>query len=485
MLFNRSLTSFSNYVLDKYGKKIVGNKYIKRFLIKKALKASENNYLNNINTQRFPVGVCSDRYEISKALIYTLDRLLEKPTLSDATVQKIVNNLIKEVLIKKGDKKKRIAFEEVHKRKPPLLLVISPTMTCNLQCKNCYADSGSTSEKLDWEVFDQILTQVKEQFGLKFIVISGGEPFTYKDQGKDLLDMIEKHDDLFFMAYTNGLLIDDEKAERLAKLGNFTPAISLEGWRDRTDTRRGEGVFDKILETFERLRKYGIPFGISLTATKDNYEEMLSDEFIDFLFFSEEASYGWIFHYMPIGRSFTLDLMPTPEQRLWMWKRTWDLIKNRNIFLCDFWNHGTLVNGCIAGGRYNGGGYLYIDWNGMVMPCVFVPYSPVNVNDVFAQGKTMTDIWQESFFMHIREWQEDYKNGKDRHGNWLAPCIIRDHHDDFRKIVALTEPDPENNPAKEALLDNDYIEGMVRYGKKYQELSGRIWEDQYINAKEK
>ncbi len=50
--------------------------------------------------------------------------------------------------------------------------------------------------------------------------------------------------------------------------------------------------------------------------------------------------------------------------------------------------------------------------------------------------------------------------------------------------MALTEPDPENIPAKEAFLDNDYIEGMVRYGKKYQELSGRIWEDQYINAKE-
>jgi MoaA/NifB/PqqE/SkfB family radical SAM enzyme len=85
--------------------------------------------------------------------------------------------------------------------------------------------------------------------------------------------------------------------------------------REKTDDRRGEGVFDGIIQSMARLRKYGVPFGISLTATKYNAEELFSDEFMDYLFFEQGAAYGWVFHYMPIGRSYTLDLMPTIQQR--------------------------------------------------------------------------------------------------------------------------------------------------------------------------
>jgi len=87
---------------------------------------------------------------------------------------------------------------------------------------------------------------------------------------------------------------------------------------------------------------------------------------------------------MPIGRGFTLDLLPSPEQRVWMWQRTWQVIRERQVFLADFWNLGPCSNGCISAGR--GGGYLYIDWNGKVMPCVFVPYSPVNISMAIRQN---------------------------------------------------------------------------------------------------
>ena len=69
----------------------------------------------------------------------------------------------------------------------------------------------------------------------------------------------------------------------------------------------------------------------------------------------------------------------------------WDIIRQRQIFLADFWNHGILMEGCLAAGRANGGGYFYIDWNGAVSPCVFVPYSPVKVNKVFKEGGNLND----------------------------------------------------------------------------------------------
>ena len=83
--------------------------------------------------------------------------------------------------------------------------------------------------------------------------------------------------------------------------------------------------------------------------------------------------------------------MPTPEQRLKMWLRSWEIIREQQIFIADFWNHGTAVFGCLSAGHYDGNGYLYINWKGSVNPCVFVPYSPVNINRAYANGGTLTD----------------------------------------------------------------------------------------------
>ena len=120
--------------------------------------------------------------------------------------------------------------------------------------------------------------------------------------------------------YTNGTLINEKMAQRMAEVGNITPAISVEGFEKETDGRRGKGVYKRILKAFENLRNTGVPFGISITAMKSNAEFVLSDEFMDFYFEQQGAIYGWIFQYMPIRRNYTLDLMVTPEQRKWMLK---------------------------------------------------------------------------------------------------------------------------------------------------------------------
>jgi hypothetical protein len=163
-----------------------------------------------------------------------------------------------------------------------------------------------------------------------------------------------------------------------------------------------------------------------------------------------------------------------------MWRRTWEIIRERKIFLADFWNHGTVTDGCISSGRTLGGGYMYIDWNGAVTPCVFVPYSPININKAYANGKTLNDVWAESFFAGIRRWQDDYSRGNGRPGNWMAPCVIRDHHADFRRLVMEHEPDPIDGNAAEALLDPDYVRGMEAYDADYGSLSEKIWESHYL-----
>jgi MoaA/NifB/PqqE/SkfB family radical SAM enzyme len=483
--YNNKFFKWGVSYIGKHGQIVVRNRVARKIILKQAYKAAENGYRSNLETQKFPIGVCRDHYEINKAFIASAERILTREhPISNSYIEKLAEIMVNNIVISGGKVSTQKAFFERHGERPPALLVVSPTKSCNLYCTGCYANAGKAHEKLSWETFDRILTEARDIFGNLFVVISGGEPFTYKDQGKTLLDMVEKHSDMFFMSYTNGTLIDDATAQRLARTGNFVPAISVEGWRERTDERRGKGTFDKILAAMANLCKYGVPFGISLTATKYNCEEILSDDFIDYFFMEQGAAFGWIFHYMPIGRSFTTELMPTPEQRLKMWQRSWKLVREKHVFMPDFWNHGTLVDGCIASGRSNGGGYMYINWDGKIMPCVFVPYSPANINTVFAEGKDLNDVYEEQFFKDIREWQTGYrnKNGNGKHGNLLAPCFIRDHHDVMRQIIAKDEPDPENEPAKEALLDNEYRDSMIKYGKDYQELSAATWEEKYLQG---
>ncbi|MBW2085783.1 MAG: radical SAM protein [Deltaproteobacteria bacterium] len=365
--------------------------------------------------------------------------------------------------------------------KPPLLLVISPTGKCNLKCSDCYAASDVTQQvSLDFKTFDRIITDKKKLWGSHFTTISGGEPMLWRDEGYDLLDMVAKHDTEMFMMYTNGTLIDDDAAKRMADLGNITPAVSLEGFEKETDARRGKGTFKRIMKTFERLRKHGVPFGISVTPTRLNWDVATSDRFIDFCFLEQGAFYGWLFQYMPIGRGQSLELMVTPEQRVEMLRRTQRFVRERKIFLADFWNSGTAAGGCISAGRQ--GGYFYIDWHGNITPCVFIPYAVDNIYDIYNRGANLNTPLESPFFKAIRKWQDEYgyKQSGKKTDNWLCPCPIRDHFNIVREAAMNTGVKPINEEAAIAINDKSYCDGMVCYGEKLKQLTDPIWEKEYL-----
>lgn len=422
-------------------------------------------------------GIADDITAISLAILGTVERALVENHLSPSALHAIAKILVQSLLFEEGDQSAAERFCKQYGMRAPSFLVLSPGKACNLRCTGCYADSTTTTEKLDWSIVNRLITEAKTLWGARLFVISGGEPFAYRSEGKSILDIIEKHSDCLFIAFTNGTLINSKASQRLARAGNLLPAISVEGWQNRTDARRGEGVFERVLNTMKLLRSDGVPFGISLTATRHNVTEILSEEFIDF-FQQHGALFGFIFQYMPIGRSFTLDLLPTPEQRVWMWRRSWEIVRNRRMFLVDFWNSGTACDGCLSAGGHGKGGYFYIDWNGAVSPCVFLPYSPVNVKDVYQRGGTLNDVWADPFFQSLRQWQLDYKH---KNGNGLAPCPNRDHHSDLLRIIMEHEPDPIDANAAAALLDPEYSRGLAQYDATYDSLSHGIWENYYLH----
>ncbi len=449
--------------------------------VKKAWAGAEHDM--EVGTR--PPGMIKDRTAFGVSILKAIDRGLADGRIGRANFSRMLNVLIGDSFVNRGVGGAKERFQAKYGCRPPGFLLISPTKTCNLRCTGCYADSGPSTEKLEWPIINRMVREARELWGLTFIVLSGGEPLAYRDEGKTILDLAEMNQDMFFMMYTNGTLIDEEVARRMSKLGNLIPAISVEGLGEATDHRRGQGVFDKIVAAMERLRRHKVFFGVSMTATRENADSLLSDEVINFYFEKMGAAFGWLFHYMPMGRAYTLEMLPTPEQRLRMWQRAWQLVHERQLFLADFWNSGTGANGCQSAGHP--GGYLTVDWDGKIAPCVFIPYSPLNIHEVYAQNKNLNDVWEHPFFDKLRNWQWDYSNELKYtkgswHGNLMMPCPIRDHYDEFHKILKDHNPEPIDENAQAAMEDEDYYKGMVAYNRDVAKLFEPIWEKRYMKG---
>jgi len=452
--------------------------FIRKTLVNYAEKKAYERLIEKNLTQR-PITVQKDKFVLVRNMIHSFDKALKDNRISK-NVRKAYLNFFLLVLGRSEEKIRK--FERKYGFTPPKFLTISPGKFCNLNCIGCYAASSSaTSEKLPYHIVSRIIREKKELWNSYFTVISGGEPLLWRSEGKGIIELAKEHSDNFFLMYTNGTVIDEEMAKKLEEVGNITPAISVEGFEKETDHRRGKGTFKKILRAFENLRKYGVPFGISITATRNNAELVVSEEFVDFYFKKQGAIYGWIFQYMPIGRGYNFDLMVSPKQRVYMLHKMGELNRNLGVFIADFWNSGPVSDGCISAGRGRGG-YFYIDWNGDVMPCVFVPYSTHNIIEVYKNGGDLNTVLFSPFFERIRKWQKEYSylKPKDEVGNQLRPCPIRDHYRVMYRIIREIKARPVNEEAAQAIKDKKYYDKLSAYGDTVGKLTDPIWEREYI-----
>ena len=368
-------------------------------------------------------------------------------------------------------------YREKYGINPPAFCTISPTQKCNLHCLGCYAASHArTLASLPYWIVERLVREMRDILGASFIVISGGEPFLWKDGEKNLISLAEEFNDMFFLVYTNGTLLDEPMAKKLLEIGNITPAISVEGYEEETDHRRGKGIFKKIMDNIENLKKYGVGFGVSVTATKDNLNVLLEDRFYEYWFEEVGATYMWMFHLMPIGRAKdTMSLVLSPEERLKLLTKWEELLFKRGYFIGDFWNSGAASRGCIAYGRPNG--YFYVDWNGNIMPCVFVPYYKDNLFELYQNGKTIDEALMSDYFQRGRKWQEEYGYLSSPPGNFFAPCSIRDNHRYFREKILTPDIKPEDEYARAALEDPEYYQKMSEFDEKIHQLTEPLWKE--------
>ncbi|MFZ4618906.1 MAG: radical SAM protein, partial [Rectinemataceae bacterium] len=223
----------------------------------------------------------------------------------------------------------------LHRCFVPRLLLIDPTSACNLHCTGCWAADYGRGDELSFEKLDEILVQ-SEKLGIEFVTFSGGEPMLRKD---DILKLAARHRRTNFSLYTNGTLVDAAFVDGMARLGNLNLFLSIEGWREETDFRRGAGTYDQVVAAMDLLRSRGIGFGFSACYHAKNYEVVSSDAFLDSM--REKGAWlGWLFQYIPVGNGADLSLVCTPEQRATVKRRVDAYALKHDFVLVDFWNNG-------------------------------------------------------------------------------------------------------------------------------------------------
>ncbi len=151
--------------------------------------------------------------------------------------------------------KKRKRSEQNGEHIPPFLIA-SITSKCNLHCAGCYSrcnhattDSEPVSQLTGGEWL-RIFAEADE-LGISFILLAGGEPMLRRD----IIEAAAKKPNILFPIFTNGTYMDEKYFELFNKNRNLLPVMSIEGEREITDARRGDGIYDRLIANMDDLRK--------------------------------------------------------------------------------------------------------------------------------------------------------------------------------------------------------------------------------------
>lgn len=175
-------------------------------------------------------------------------------------------------------------YRKMGDKMPPINALIKPaSSSCNLQCKYCfYNDVSENREEKNYGLMSyetlEILVRKILKYGDNIVgfAFQGGEPtLAGLDFYKNLINIQEKYNikkvSINNAIQTNGMIIDDEWAEFLAK-NNFLIGLSLDGPKDIHDLNRtdikGTGSHSRVQKTIESLNKYGVEYNILCVVTK-------------------------------------------------------------------------------------------------------------------------------------------------------------------------------------------------------------------------
>ncbi len=258
----------------------------------------------------------------------------------------------------------------------PPLMILSVTRQRNLRYPGCFVQAqgtkaGASDDHMTEEDLRRVVGEARA-LGVSIVVLAGGEPLTRPE----ILDVACEHPELLFVLVTNGSLMEDSILETLARRRNIVPVVSIEGYEEESDGKRGGGVDRHALRAMDQMKARGMFFGTSIMVTRANFAITTSRVFVRGLIERGSRLFFYV-DYVPIEGG-TEHLSPSESQRSAA-ALTMDLLRAEfpGIFLGSSASEQAF-GGCLAAGK----GFIHVSPEGALEPCPFAPLSDMNVRQV-------------------------------------------------------------------------------------------------------
>jgi radical SAM protein with 4Fe4S-binding SPASM domain len=283
------------------------------------------------------------------------------------------------------------------------VIVWSVTKKCNLACSHCYIDAAdaAASDELNTDEAHKLIDDAVTLHP-PVMLFSGGEPLIRRDTVELCTYAVSKG--LRVGLSTNGTLITQDYARRIAEAGVSYVGVSIDGVEATHDRFRNErGSFRKALEGLKNAKDAGIKTGIRFTVNRHNAPDLPA---VTDLLIRHQIPRFCLYHLVYAGRA-SAEMDITNEKRVEMM----DYLIQRTKTLADHGievlttdNHADGIyilnsmesadksavmsllaahGGCSAGQKI-----VNIDPNGNVRPCQFWEGAVGNVRQ-----SSLSTIW--------------------------------------------------------------------------------------------
>jgi len=296
----------------------------------------------------------------------------------------------------------------------PPFIYISVISGCNLKCQGCWVDVDSESKKLSREELHKIISDARAH-GNRYFGILGGEPFMHTE----LLDVFADHPDCYFQVFTNGQLITEKIARRLAELGNVSPLISIEGRKDVSDIRRGrKNVLGNTLKGLDACLEAGLFTGVASSICKSNIKELVREDWLRELI-DKGVHYSWFHTYRPVGPDSRPELALSKEEALMVRKFVVSMRARLPLAIVDAYydDKGEALCPMATGVSH------HISPYGDIEPCPIIQFAKENIRD---EGKGIFDLMKDSEFL------DDFRKTA---GSHTQGCIVLERPDLVGSLV--------------------------------------------------
>jgi len=289
---------------------------------------------------------------------------------------------LKTLKAQKKASRKRALWEKKGIQVPPFMIA-SITNRCNLHCSGCYAKARdkTTEREMSKEELTSLMREAGE-LGISIVILGGGEPFARGE----LMEITGKFPEIIFPVFTNGLLIDDGLIAGLKKQKNVVPVISMEGYEQHTDGRRGKGVHNAVQKIIQKLNRADIFYGVSLTVTATNFDTITDPHFIKNLIVMSCKIFFYV-EYIPVKEG-TDSLVINQEQREELLGRVDSFRTGFPGLFITFPGDEEEFGGCLSAGR----GFVHVSPEGDIEPCPFAPYSDSNLKNLSLKDALRSDL---------------------------------------------------------------------------------------------